>query len=369
MAHARRAISGQAAAPAVQRALAESLVQHDADAIRCLACARCCLLGNDQVGYCSAIINSDDTLYSTTYGVAAEVNVTPIESKPIYHYRPGARVLSIGGLGCNLHCRFCQNWEVAFRDARTGGGLTRPNLAPQDAIELALAQQCAGIAWTYNEPSISPMYVLDCARLAHEAGLFTVYVTNGLMTLEAMELLGPWLDVYRVDVKSLAPAFYRRVGNTDRISGILPLAQRAKERYGAHVEVVRNLMPGLNDGEDESRQLAMLVYQLLGRQTPLHFTTYVPYAMMTHVPPTPPSTLARARTIALHTGLQFVYTDNVADPESAHTCCPICNTLIVTRTKTRVAIEALAEDGTCARCGGRLGMQTSVSAVSVSAHI
>ncbi|MGH2516869.1 MAG: AmmeMemoRadiSam system radical SAM enzyme, partial [Ktedonobacterales bacterium] len=157
--------------------------------------------------------------------------------------------------------------------------------------------------------------------------------------------------------------FYRAVANTDRVEDILPIAQQAKNYYRVHVEVVRNLMPGLNDGEDEVRQLATLVLQLLGADTPLHFTTYVPYAMMTHVPPTPPATLARARQIALHTGLQFVYTDNVTDPSSAYTRCPVCDTLVVTRTKARVVIEALAEDGACACCGSWLGMRmrTSVS--------
>lgn len=336
-------------------------MQSEGSASRCLACARRCRLSDGQVGYCSAVVNRGQAPYGTTYSFASEVNVTPIESKPEYHFCPGARVLSIGSLGCTLHCQFCQHWEVAFRDARSSGGLLQPNLAPADAVALALARRCQGIAFTFNEPSISPVYVRDCSRLAHDAGLFTVYVTDGLMTQEASDFLGPWLDVYRVDVKGLPPSFCRSVGTASRTGEVIPVARRAKVQYNMHVEVVRNLMPGLNDSDEDARQLASLVLELLGADTPDHFMTYVPYAMMTHIPPTSAESLARSRQIALRIGLQFMYTDSVALPESAHTCCSVCNTRVVARTKTRVRLEALAENGACSRCGAWLGTRTSGS--------
>ncbi len=339
---------------ATMHALAPELVGAEATGLRCLACARRCLLREGATGYCTAIACHDGALVSTAYGVIAEASVTPIENKPVYHYRPGAQVLSLGGLGCNLRCRFCQNWEIAFRDARDAGGLHSPNLAPEAAVALALREGCAGIAWTFNEPSISPMYVRDTARLAHEAGLFTVFVTNGLLTPEALAWLGPWLDVYRVDAKSLEAAFYRRIGATSHGTDALPLAARAQGEYGAHVEVVTNLMPGLNDADDHARRLAAMICQHLGAETPWHLTSYVPYAFMTDVPPTPPATLERIRRVALSEGLRFAYTDNPETPDAAHTFCPDCGALVVERSAYGVHVRALGVDGRCVSCGRAL---------------
>ena len=336
--------------------LNSSLWRAEGLALRCLACARHCLLHNDTIGFCTAIVHREGALYSTAYGVVGEVSVTPIENRPVYHYRPGSRTLCLGGLGCNLRCAFCQNWEVAFRDARYGGGLSSPNLAPERVIELALEQNCDGIAWTFNEPSISPMYTLDCARLAHEVGLFTVFVTNGMMTHEALDLLGPHLDVYRVDIKSLDPNFYQHVAGTAHITDIFPVARRAQQEFGIHVETVTNLMPSLNDSDAHLTRLAEQIFSQLGADTPWNLTSYVPYAHMTHIPPTPPETLSRARVIGRKAGLRFVYTDNPASPETANTYCPDCGTLVLERTAHRVIPHQLGTDGSCARCGAYLGI-------------
>jgi len=343
-----------------RRLLPASLTRAEAGGVRCLACTRRCLLHEGSVGFCSAIENASDRLFSTAYGVVAEASVTPIESKPVFHYLPGARVLSVGGLGCNLRCRFYQNWEIAFRSARHAGGLSAPNMPPEKAVSLALEQGAQGLAWTFNEPSISPLYTADCARLAHEAGLFTVYVTNGLLTHEALSFLGPWLDVYRVDVKSLDAAFYRRIGATDRIAEMLPVARRARQEFGIHVEAVTNLMPGLNDSDEHLTRLAEQLVVQLGEQVPWHLTSYVPYAFMPEVPPTPPETLARARQIGRQAGLRFVYTDNVTDPESAHTRCPACGALVVERSPGRVVVCGLDPSGACRACGASLGIVTTI---------
>lgn len=345
--------------PATARVLPSSLWQVEEQGTRCLACARHCLLHEESVGYCSAIVNWRGDLYSTAYGVIGEASVTPIEKRPVYHYRPGSRTLGLGGLGCNLRCNFCQNWEVAFRDARHGGNLTAPNVSPERAIALALEQHCEGIAWTFNEPSIMPVYVYDCARLAHEAGLYTVFVTNGFMTRQALKLLGPYINVYRVDVKSLDHAFYQQVAGTTRIADILPVAREARETFGIHVETVSNLMPSLNDSDDHLGRLAERIVTYLGADTPWHVTTYVPYAHMTHIPPTPPATLQRARAIGLRAGLRFVYTDNPATPETAHTFCPVCKQLVIERVVHRVTTHALRDDGACANCGASLGIVVS----------
>ena len=327
--------------------------------VRCLACSRRCLLHEQSVGYCTAVVNRHGTLYSTAYGVVGEVSITPIENRPVYHYRPGTHTLCLGGLGCNLRCAFCQNWEVAFRDARNGGGLTVPNMPPERAIALALEQGCEGIAWTFNEPSISPMYVLDCARLAHGAGLYTVMVTNGMLTHEALDLLGPHIDVYRVDLKSLDAQFYQFVASTTNITDILPIASRAQREFQIHIEIVTNLMPSLNESDNHLARLADAMVASLGVDTPWHLTSYVPYAHMTHIPPTPPETLARARAIGLRAGLHFVYTDDITMPGNADTYCPFCGVCVIERDARHALIRALDSNGTCLACGADLAIVTA----------
>lgn len=343
--------------PKTVRAMAPSLWRVEERGVRCLACARHCLPHENSIGFCTAVVNWRNILFSTAFGVVGEASVTPIENRPVFHYRPGSRVLCLGGLGCNLRCGFCQNWEVAFRDARHGGNLVVPNVSPEYAITLALERECEGLAWTFNEPSISPMYVLECARLARDAGLYTVFVTNGFMTHEALDLLGPWIDVYRVDVKSLDISFYQQVAGTAQIADILPVAQRAQQEFGIHVETVTNLMPTLNDSDDHLARLAEQIVIYLGANTPWHLTSYVPYAHMTHIPPTPPETLLRARAHGLRAGLHFVYTDTIHAPETAHTFCPTCGTLIIERIAHRPVVHALNSDGTCATCGTSLGFR------------
>lgn len=350
--------------PATVYPLHPSLQKAEENGTRCLACARHCLLHQDSVGYCTAIVNWRDALYSTAYGVIGEASVTPIENWPVYHYRPGTHTLGLGGLGCNLRCAFCQNWEVAFRDARKGGSLTTPNVTPEYAVTLALEQKCDGIAWSFNEPSIAPMYVYDCARLAHEAGLYTVFVTNGYITRQALDLLGPYIDVYRIDIKSLDPAFYRRVAGTAHIDTMLPLAHAAQQEYGIHVETVTNLMPSLNDSDEHLKRLSAQIVHYLGERTPWHITTYVPYAHMTHIAPTPPETLLHAREIGLGAGLRFVYTDNVDAPETAHTYCPACGSLLIERFLHRIFLHELECDGTCASCGYDSGIIVNSSVVT-----
>ncbi|MGH2496244.1 MAG: AmmeMemoRadiSam system radical SAM enzyme [Ktedonobacteraceae bacterium] len=347
------------------KAIDSSLWRREEEGLRCLICARSCLLKEGSTGFCTAIVHEQGQLFSTAYGVVSEATVTPIENRPVYHYRPGTHTLSLGGLGCNLRCGFCQNWEVAFRDARHGGGLPQPNLAPERAVELALEQRCEGLAWTFNEPTISPMYLLDCARQSHEAGLYTVLVTNGLMTHEVLDMIGPFIDVYRVDVKSMDQVFYQRVAHTSRILDILPVARRAQHEYGIHVETVTNLMPGLNDSDEHLKRLAQAILTHLGENTPWHLSTYVPYANMTHIAPTPPATLDRARTIGIRTGLRFVYTDDISTPGTANTICPTCGECVIERKAHQVRLLGLAQDGTCARCHASLGMILATSFTSL----
>jgi pyruvate formate lyase activating enzyme len=331
----------------------DGLMAEETGGVRCMACSRRCLLREGGVGYCAAVGNQDGRLHSLAFGIVREATVTPIENRPVFHYRPGTRVLSLGGPGCQLRLESSQSWEVAFRDAHRAAASIAPNLPPERAIELALDRRCQGIAWTFNEPSISPMYTLEVGRLARQAGLYTVFVTNGLMTPEALELLGPVLDVYRVDLESLDRAFYRRVASTDRLDEILPVARRAQRHFGIHVEAVTNLVPGLNDSREHLTRLAERIVTELGPLTPWHLTSYVPRAHLPDALPEPVMTLTRARAIGLTQGLRFVYT---ALPGDASTHCPDCGALAVERVGPAVRVGAVRPDGRCAVCEGSLGM-------------
>jgi pyruvate formate lyase activating enzyme len=315
-----------------------------------------CGLREGQVGVCTQVGCHDGALYNLAYGVIAEASVTPVESKPVYHYWPGARTLSLGGLGCNLRCKFCQNWEIAFRDARDAAGLDEPNLTADAAVALALAQRCQGLSWSHNEPSITPTYVLDSARAARAVGLFTILVTNGFLTDAAIETLGPWVDVYRVDVKSRDDSFYRRVANIARAGDTLRIASRAQREFGAHVEVVTNVMPGLNDSDDALARIADGIVMSLGSNTPWNLTTYIPYALMRHVPATPLPTLLRARAIGRRSGLRFIYIDHPEAAGGTDTICPTCGAIAIQRLRGRTRLVGVTGEGHCAACGAGLSL-------------
>lgn len=338
--------------------------------IECRACFRRCHLHEGQVGFCAQIGRHEDALYSLAFGVVADASATPIESKPVFHYWPGSRVLSLAGLGCNLFCKFCQNWDIAYRDARDAAGLDAPNLPPEAAAQLALEQGCQGLGWSHNEPTISPMYIIECARAARDAHLFTVCATNGMLTEEAVDELGPWIDVYRVDVKSIQREFFHRVASTPHAPNVIQSAARMRHHFGTHVEVVTNVMPGLNDSDDALSRLASNVVEQVGAQTPWHLTTYIPYAQMTHVPTTPYDTLLRARAIGRREGLRHIYIDHPESRDDADTRCPDCGALAVRRTRSRAEASGVSPHGSCNDCGATLDirMPTGSTMSTLAAH-
>jgi len=272
------------------------------DAQRCLMCLRRCSIATGQAGYCHSVVNRDGRLYSTIYGLLGEYGIDPIEKKPVRWYQPGTRVLSLGSLGCNLRCGWCQNWEIAFADARTPP--TAPRMLPGRVVAYAQQHGCAGIAWTFNEPSIWVDYIYDCAQAARAAGLYTVLVTNGMFTPESIDLLAPWIDVYRADFKSLDDRLYREhthVAGADGIrDGIVRMA-----RHGAHVELVTVVMPGYHDDEHLAR-MARWIVETLGPATPWHLSRFVPYAHVTDIAATPDASIAAAARIGRAAGLRRI---------------------------------------------------------------
>ena len=322
--------------------------------VRCGLCPRHCNIQPGGRGYCQAYRNDGGTLISVDYGQVSSAAVDPIEKKPLFHFYPGSRVFSLGSWGCNMRCRHCQNWEIACVDVGEDG--EGREMSPEDAVRTAKRHGSQGIAWTYNEPSMWLEYTVDTAMRARAEGLYTVYVTNGYLSLEALDLIGPYLDAWRVDFKGFTDAFYRDLARVPDFRPILDATLRAKERWGCHVEVVTNIIPTRNDDTAQLEALAAWVAQHLGRQTPWHVTRFYPHRDLLDVPPTPLSTLERARQIGLDAGLQYVYLGNVPGHEAEHTYCPSCGERVIVRAGYHVQLVGVRE-GLCRSCGASLNIR------------
>jgi pyruvate formate lyase activating enzyme len=316
--------------------------------VRCGVCQRRCDVAPGKTGYCKTRKNVDGVLYSLIYGCVSSVRVSPIEIKPLFHFYPGSRWLSLGSLGCNFLCPGCQNWEIAHADAEKDMDLVS-RLSPEDSVELARQKGCKGISWTYNEPTLWLEYTLDSAKLARDAGLLTNYVTNGYITFEALDLLGPYLDAYRVDLKGFSNETYRRIANVPNLKGILDIIERAKCRWNMHVEIITNLISSINDREDELKNLASWIVEHLGPDTPWHVTRFFPYLRLSHLPPTPVASLERAREIGLEQGLEYVYLGNMPGHPAENTYCPGCGRMIIER-RDYTIIQYHLRSNRCAFC-------------------
>jgi len=318
------------------------------DSLRCAICQRRCIIPEGKRGYCWTRINKDGRLYSLTYGRVASVAISPIEKKPMYHYYPASRWLSLGSLGCNFRCPGCQNWGIAHQ--KTDGKATGTEyLLPEEAVEMAKNSKCKGISWTYNEPTLWFEYTYASAKLAHQEGLLTNYVTNGSITPEALDKIGPYLDAFRVDIKGFSKETYRKLANFAELGGILKVTQRAKEKWDMWVEIVTNVIPGFNDGEAELRGIASWIAQDLGPGTPWHITRFFPHLNLSHLEPTSISALEKARQIGLDAGLRFVYLGNVPGHPGGNTYCPECGALLLQR-RDLSATQILLQNGKCPKC-------------------
>jgi pyruvate formate lyase activating enzyme len=328
------------------------LWEQEGDRVRCGLCPHRCSIAEGRTGVCGVRLNRGGTLLATTYGKVASVAVDPIEKKPVYHYRPGSLALSLGSVGCSMKCGHCQNWQVS-RATPNDGGLT--DLPPDRVPGLAAEHRCDGVAFTYNEPAIWAEYVQDVSRACKAEGLYTVMVTNGYITQEGLDLLGDLIDVWRVDVKGFDDATYRDLCHVSGVQPILEAAGRARHRWGMHVEVVTNVVPGVNDSPEMLGSIAHWIATELGPDTPWHVTRFFPYLEMSDRLPTPLDTLRLARRIGVEQGLSFVYLGNVAVSGGEDTVCPQCGHVAIERRGYDV-IRLDTPDGRCPACGRDLGL-------------
>jgi pyruvate formate lyase activating enzyme len=322
--------------------------------VRCHTCQWHCVIHPDKTGICRMYQNKDGILYNLNYALVSSLATDPIEKKPLFHFHPGTMVYSLGGWGCNFHCEDCQNWEISMAQEVMSDSR---EILPEKVIELAKHNHCDGIAWTYNEPSVWFEFTLDCAKLARKNGLYTIYVTNGFLTSEALDIIGPYLDAWRVDIKGFTDDAYRSLAKVTNWRGILEVAERARNKWKMHVEVVTNIVPKINDDDEQLVSIARWIYDKLGEMTPWHVTRFHPQFNMSDLPPTPIGILERAYDIGRKAGLKYVYIGNVPGHGSETTVCHNCGKPVVERFGYETVISGL--DGSCCRyCGIGLNFRT-----------
>jgi pyruvate formate lyase activating enzyme len=326
--------------------------------VRCRLCAHRCLIAPGKKGVCQVRENQGGTLYALVYGRLITQHVDLVEKKPLYHFYPGSTAFSVATPGCNMRCRWCQNWEISQMSSEQHFVMGE-KASPAQIVAAARRAGCRSIAYTYTEPTIFFEYAYDTARLAHEAGLANIYVTNGYMTEEMLETFHPYLDAANVDLKAFRDETYRKYVGA-RLQPVLD-AMKMMKRLGIWLEVTTLVIPDINDDPTELREAARFVAQELRVETPWHISRFFPAYQMPDVPPTPLSTLQRAREIGLEEGLRCVYIGNVHDEEN--TTCHECGLLLITRSGFHVT-KNLIRDGRCPDCGAPVagvGMGSSLA--------
>jgi len=318
--------------------------------IQCDICPRLCRLNDGQRGLCFVRARLGEAMVLTTYGRSSGFCIDPIEKKPLNHFLPGTPVLSFGTAGCNLTCRFCQNWDIS--KAREIDRLN-DHASPQDIAGTARRLGCRSVAFTYNDPVVFLEYAVDTARACHALGIRTVAVTAGYVMPEAQREFFAHMDAANVDLKAFSEDFYHHLCG-GRLAAVLDTLVWLKRETGVWVEITTLLIPGRNDGDGELDALTRWVAAELGPDVPLHFSAFHPAWKMPDLPPTPAATLTRARAIALKNGLRYVYTGNVHDEAGGSTACPGCGTRLIGRDWYRITAWRLAPDGTCPDCGTRI---------------
>jgi pyruvate formate lyase activating enzyme len=316
------------------------------DAIVCQLCRHYCTLKPGKTGICGVNTNEKGELKNLVYGHPTALHVDPIEKKPLYHVLPGSRSLSLGTVGCNFRCSFCQNWQISQTHEIDGS----ETVTPEQVVALALEYDCATVAYTYNEPTIFWPYARDIALKAKEAGLRSVFVTNGFESDETIEDMAGLIVAANVDLKSFQADYYKKELKGD-LEGVLASMKKMKAE-GIWIEVTTLVIEGVNDSDEELGKIAAFVADELGTETPWHVTAFHPDYKMLETLPTSIETLERAKSIGLSAGLEYIYIGNA--PADNSTYCPKCGERIIERHGYGIGEISLDEEGRCRYCGHKI---------------
>ncbi len=328
--------------------------------IVCTLCPRYCRLGEGQAGFCFIRQNDGGVLRSLGYGRPTGFAVDPIEKKPLNHFLPGTPILSFGTAGCNLGCRFCQNWDMS--KARVDELASR-NVTAGEVVDLAAREGCPSIAFTYNDPVILGEFVIDVSRIARERGIRSVMVTAGYVTPEARGEVFRYIDGANVDLKAFTEVFYGKL-TLAKLGPVLDTLIWLRNETDVWIEITTLLVPGWNDSDEEITRECDWILENLGDHVPIHFTAFHPAYKMLDLPRTPASTLMHSRQVALGRGLKYVYVGNIRDDEGQTTRCPECRAALIRRDWHTVCENRLLGDR-CPDCGatipGRFARPTPLS--------
>ena len=314
--------------------------------VQCELCPKLCLIQPGQSGECRVRINIDGVLRTVVYGYPCSIHIDPVEKKPLFHFLPGSKILSIATVGCNLHCKNCQNWEISQANPEDGN-IPAYNCPPERLVAETNKYQCPSIAYTYTDPIVYYEYTYDSAKLAHEAGIRNVLVTAGYINQEPWKKLLQHIDAANIDLKAITEDFYRDVcsATLKPVQNALILAKASE----ILLEVTNLVIPTLNDEPEQMRELSRWVKMNLGADTPLHFSGFYPRYQMRNLPATSLRTLEKARKIAMDEGLNYVYIGNVASREGQNTYCPGCKKLLIERSGYTILKNRL-RFGRCPDC-------------------
>ena len=316
--------------------------------VRCNLCSHRCVIKDGRRGICQVRENEAGILKTLVYGKLIARHVDPIEKKPLFHFLPGTLSYSIATVGCNFRCRFCQNADIAQMPSDRKGTVLGTCCTPGEVVDAAQRDGCRSIAYTYTEPTVFFEFAYETAKLAHDKGIRNVFVTNGYMTTEALEMIDPYLDAANVDLKAFSDKYYREQcgAGLEHVQATLKLMKS----LGIFVEVTTLVVPGLNDDPSELSDLAAFIVQDLGPETPWHISRFHPTYKLTDRPSTPVPTLTMAREIGLKAGLKYVYTGNVPGNAAENTFCYSCGETVIERRGFQVGNLRL-KNGRCTKCG------------------
>ncbi len=319
--------------------------------VKCNLCNHHCVIKNGRRGICGVRENQGGVLKTLVYGKLIANHIDPIEKKPLFHFMPGSLSYSIATVGCNFKCLFCQNADISQMPSDHNGMITGDLYTPEDVVDAAVKGNCKSIAYTYTEPTIYFEFAFDTAKLAHAKGIKNVFVTNGYMTSEALQMISPYLDAANVDLKAFNASFYKDVVKA-RLEPVKETLKLMKS-LGIFVEVTTLLIPGLNDDKHELEMLAEFLVKSLGPETPWHISRFHPTYKLLDRPSTPLETLIMAREIGIKSGLKYVYTGNVPGDDGENTFCYKCKNMLIDRWGFYVR-KNLIKNSKCTHCGAHI---------------